>query len=171
MNGLFECSCQGNSVQLTIGGQWYNIGTGVGERNSYEIYILQEAEEGDEDYNFIEKEIYRHLIELSDEEWEAAQEYTFEDIEFETRIDKLLAAKITKDMLRYCVRNIEKTLYYSNGLKGQDFDFDRYEKKWEKYFKMLLHKRMKGELVAPYIPGYEPKDTLSPTTTVTENKL
>ncbi len=158
ISGIFECSCQGNCIQLIIGNLWFCIGAEIGDENAFEIYIMQCAYEDDEDYNFIEKTIYRHEIPLTEEEAEAAMEYTFEDIEFETRIDELLAAKIAKDILKYSIRNIEKTLFYSNTLKGSDLDFDRYEKKWEKYFKKLLHKRMNGETVAPYIPGYEPKE-------------
>ena len=157
IKGLFECSCQGNCVQLTIGDHWYSVSAGVDEENTYEIEILECSHEDDEDYNFIEKSIYKHLIELSKEEYEAALEFTFEDIEFETRIDGMLAVKATKDLLNYCLRNITATLYYTDTLNGKDFDFEKYERKWEKYFKKLLHKRMNGEAIAPYIPGYEPR--------------
>lgn len=156
-NNLFDCSCQGNCVQMTLAGQRMDFGAEVGENNCYEIYILQCAEEEDNGCNFIEREIYRYTIDLTNEEWEAAQEFTFEDIEFETRIDGLLAARVARDILNYCVRNIKKTLYYTSLLVAEQMDIAAYEKKWEKYFKELLHKRMNGELIAPYIPGYEPK--------------
>lgn len=155
---ICDCSCQGNKVQLILAGQRFDIGAEIGERPNFELSILQCAEEDDEGCNFIERIVYQHDIKLSDEEYDAAQEFSYEDIEFEARIDGLMSARMAKDIFKYCLTQIEKTLFYSNILKGSSLDSTKYEKKWDKYFKYLLHERMEGRTIAPYIPGYEPKE-------------
>lgn len=157
IKSILNCSCLGNCVQLTIGDHWYSISAGAGEENTYKIEILECSNDDDEDYYIVEKSIYKHLIELSKEEYEAASKFPFEDVEFITHIDEMLAAKVAKDFLNYCLKNITATLYYTDTMNGKNFNFEKNERKWEKYFKKLLHKRMNGEAISPYIPGYEPR--------------
>lgn len=148
---LCEISRGGNCVEIHIGNGCFWVYAQPGDKNEFSITIsLEEDMEAEGDGTVV----FEHIIHLTDEEYDAALESSIEDFLFQDDVDSLVAQRVAKGLFGFILRSLDKPRYYGE----EAFSIpDKTIDGWEKYAKEHIHKRMRGELISDYIPGYEPK--------------
>lgn len=148
---LCNISRGGNCVEIHIGNGSFWVYAQPGEKNEFWITVsLKEDDEEDSDGTVV----FKHLVRLTDEEYNTALDSSFEDFLFNDNVDSLVSQRVTKGLFGFIIRSLDKPRFY-----GEDsFTIpDKTIVSWERYTKDLIHKRMRGELISEYIPGYEPQ--------------
>ena len=149
---LCEISRGENCVEIHIGNGCIWVYAEPGDKNEFSISISLE-----EDINNMKGDgtvVFERIFHLTDQEYAAALDSSFEDFLFQDNVDSLVAQRVAKGLFGFIIRSLNKPRYY-----GEDsFTIpDKTIVSWEKYEKDLIRKRMRGELISEYIPGYEPK--------------
>lgn len=148
---LCDISRGENCVEIHIGTGCFWVYAQPGDKNEFSITVsLEEDMEAEGDGTVV----FKYIIHLTDKEYAAALDSSFEDFLFQDNVDSLVAQRVAKGLFGFIIRSLNKPRYY-----GEDsFTIpDKTIVSWEKYAKDLIRKRMRGELISEYIPGYEPK--------------
>ena len=132
------------NVEFYIGTQRMNIFAGPGEKNNFSIHILSYGGEDGCD----ETVVFDYTIALTDKEYAAAMDSTFEDGIFVDNVDSLVAKRVAKDIF--------STLLLTMGNPDGEPLEDRHRVEWKCYALYLIHERMAGRPIASYEPGFEP---------------
>lgn len=138
------CSCGGNNVTFYIVDDGYAIHAEPGELNSYEISIEKVYDDGEET-------IFMYRFVLTEEEFKAALDSSYEDWMFVEDVDSLVSKRAARDIFKHMIKATHKQYGHV------EIDKELCEK-WEKYAKYLIHERMEGRTIAAYHPGFEPED-------------
>lgn len=156
IDSLLSLDRGANCVEFNIGFLHLAVFAGAEEKPFYKLSVVASLllSEDEEEEPF-EKEVWSHYFKLSDEEFAAAIDSSSEDFMFVDNVDSLVSQRVTKGIMGYVVRCLGKENWYGHPLFSIG---DKIISRWEAYTKELIGKRMRGELISNYIPGYEPKD-------------
>lgn len=148
---LCDMSRGENCVEIHIGNGCLWFRAEPGENNQFELSVVLEE---DSEIPGDGTTVFEHVIDLTKEEADAACESSMEDFLFHDNVDSLAAQKLAKSFFSFVDKKLGIPRQY-----GEDiFNFpDKEIDNIEKYVKDLIHKRMRGELISEYIPGYEPQ--------------
>ena len=149
---LCDISRGGNCVEIHIGNGIFWVYAEPGDKNEFIISVSLEEDMDAEDDGTV---VFEHIIDLTDEEYDAAIYSSMEDFMFEDNVDSLVAQRVTKGLFGFIIRSLNKPRYY--GEEGFIIP-DKTIESWERYTKELIHKRMRGELISTYIPCFEPQN-------------
>lgn len=138
---IVDCQYVGDAIKFSIGTEVFELRSEPSVNSTYEVVLSKNAD----DESKGRKQLFSVLFDLSSEEYRIAVSSSVNDRSiFVHNIDGLMSLRVARDIFSYLLVSLGNT-EYNESMR------DRCTTEWCDYLHYLIHERMDGLAISPYI--------------------